>query len=95
MSILTQSWKQRTSWLVLVSLLVGLLLTLLTFTDWAEGMRIVDAASASQPPEGDRDMPAALMIIAPFIKEFVLIGIPLAMSLAIGKFYTRFTIKRT
>lgn len=91
MSILTQNWIQRTSWLLLISLGVAGFLALLTFTNWAESMRIVEVALLSQPSESEREMAAGIRFIAPFIKEIILIGIPLAISLLIGRSFTLVT----
>lgn len=94
MNILTHCCKQRTLWLVVTSLLVGAMLGLLTFTDWAEGLRVLDGTPISTAPAEDAAMPAIHMFIAPFIKEFVLIGVPLAIALFMGRLYKKLIVKR-
>lgn len=95
MTVLKKNWKSRTLWISAISIIVSLIMMTLTFTDWAEAMRI-GGELAIQGNEGidpEREMPAVLMYIVPFIKEFVLIGVPMLLGIGIGTVYKK--VKRS
>lgn len=84
MKHLTIQWKSRTSIVLVVSLLVSLLLITLELTDWAGEINHQGYSHGS--PDGEKPSIAPiLMYILPFVKEIVLIGIPLLFTLGIIK----------
>jgi hypothetical protein len=91
MTVLKRNWKSRTLWISAISIIAALIMMTLTFTDWADAMRIggelaIQGSDGTQP---EREIPAVLMYIVPFIKEFVLIGVPMLLGIGIGRIYKK------
>ena len=84
MKHLKQQWKTRTSIVLVVSVLVSLLLVSLELTDWAA--QINQQGYSHGAAEGEKPKIAAiLMYILPFVKELILIGVPMLLTLGIAK----------
>ncbi|XPF93231.1 hypothetical protein ACM9HF_14535 [Colwellia sp. RE-S-Sl-9] len=80
MKYLQYRWQSRLFVVALVSCLLSVLLVGLEFTGWAEQINQL-GYSHGENEGGERNIPAAMMYILPFIKEFVLIGVPLLLTL--------------
>lgn len=84
MNHLKQQWKTRTSIVLVVSVLVSLLLVSLELTDWAA--QINQQGYSHGAAEGEKPKIAPiLMYILPFVKELILIGVPMLLTLGIAK----------
>lgn len=84
MKHLQQNWKTRTSLVLIVSVLISLLLVTLELTDWAA--QINQQGYSHGAPEGEQpNIPSFLMYILPFIKELILMGVPMFLTLGIAK----------
>ncbi len=84
MKHLKQQWKTRTSIVFVVSVLVSLLLVSLELTDWAA--QINQQGYSHGAAEGEKPKIASiLMYILPFVKELILIGVPMLLALGIAK----------
>jgi hypothetical protein len=84
MKHLKQQWKTRTSIVLVVSVLVSLLLVSLELTDWAA--QINQQGYSHGAAEGEKPKIAhILMYILPFVKELILIGVPMLLTLEIAK----------
>ncbi|MBU2871410.1 hypothetical protein [Colwellia sp. E2M01] len=84
MKYLKKDWKFRSSILLIVSVLVSALLILLEMTDWAAQINL-NGYSHGSDNEGKKDIPSFLMYVLPFVKELVLIGVPMFISLMLIK----------
>lgn len=84
MKHLKQQWKTRTSIVLVISVLVSLLLVSLELTDWAAQINqqgyTHGAADGKKP-----NITPVLMYILPFVKELILIGVPMLLTLGIAK----------
>lgn len=80
MKYLQHRWQSRLLMVMLVSLLVSALLVTLELTGWAEQIN-QQGYSHGDGDGGERSIPAALMYILPFVKEFILIGVPMLLTL--------------
>jgi len=84
------NWKSRATLLLVVSIIISLLMILLELTSWAEQLN-----QQGNLPHGDAhghgggkgkgEMPSILRYILPFVKEIVLIGVPLFITLGLMK----------
>ena len=78
------NWKFRTIIILVVSSVISVLMISLELTSWAEQIN-----QQGNLPHGDGkgkgDMPAILRYILPFVKEIVLIGVPLFITLGLIK----------
>ncbi|ASM49007.1 hypothetical protein PESP_a0809 [Pseudoalteromonas espejiana DSM 9414] len=84
MKHLKQQWQSRTSIVLIVSLLVSLLLVSLELTDWAA--QINQQGYTHGAPDGEKpNIAPVLMYILPFVKELILIGVPMLLTLGIAK----------
>lgn len=86
MKHLKKRWRLRLTLVFVVSVLVSALLVLLEMTDWA--VQINKVGYSHGDGEG-KNPPAVLMYILPFIKEIILIGVPMTLSLLIMKLFKR------
>lgn len=76
------NWVSRTLIIVGISIIISLLMVSLELTDWAAQMNLQTEVHGKG--EGDkRNMPTALMYILPFVKELILIGVPMLLTLLI------------
>lgn len=91
MTVLAKDWKFRMLIILLVLAVTSLLSTLLTFTTWAEEVRMASTVLVEQGSQQEevQTIPKLLMFIVPFIKEAILIGVPLFLALLAGKLYAR------
>jgi len=86
MKHLKQQWKTRTSIVLIVSVLVSLILVTLERTDWAIQINLQGYSHGA--PEGEKpNIAPILMYILPFVKELVLIGVPMLLTLGIIKLF--------
>lgn len=86
MKHLTQQWQSRTSIVLIVSIVVSLLLVALELTDWAAQINLAGYTHGS--PDGEKpNIAPILMYILPFVKELVLIGVPMLITLGIIKIF--------
>lgn len=84
MKHLKQQWKTRTSIVLIVSVLVSLILVTLERTDWAMQINLQGYSRGS--PEGEKpNIAPILMYILPFVKELILIGVPMLLTLGVAK----------
>jgi len=84
MKHLKQQWKTRTSIVLIVSVLVSLILVTLERTDWAMQINLQGYSHGS--PEGEKpNIAPILMYILPFVKELILIGVPMLFTLGVAK----------
>ena len=84
MKHLKQQWKTRTSVVLIVSVLVSLILVTLERTDWAIQINLQGYSHGS--PEGEKpNIAPVLMYILPFVKELILIGVPMLLTLGVAK----------
>ncbi|MDO6840497.1 hypothetical protein Q4602_13505 [Paraglaciecola chathamensis] len=81
MKYLQYHWKSRTFVVLAISIVVSILLISLELTDWAAQ---INQQGYSHGSEG-KGIPSALRYILPFVKELVLIGVPLLLSLLLMK----------
>ncbi|KPV90529.1 hypothetical protein AN395_03123 [Pseudoalteromonas sp. P1-30] len=84
MKHLKQQWKTRTSIVLVVSVLVSLLLVSLELTDWAAQINQQGYSHGTAECEKPKIAPI-LMYILPFVKELILIGVPMLLTLGIAK----------
>ncbi|WP_341205821.1 hypothetical protein [uncultured Psychrosphaera sp.] len=79
MKYLQYRWKQRLLIVLLVSITMSILMMGLELTDWAVNINQTGYS------HGDNDtkpnIPPILMYVLPFIKEIILIGVPLFLTL--------------
>lgn len=95
MKYLQYNWKSRVLVILIISIIVSALMVTLELTDWAEQINLQGYSHGSDS-EGDKqraNIPPALMYILPFVKEIVLIGVPMLLTLLILKLSSM--LKRT
>ena len=89
MKYLQHHWRKRLLVLAVVSIIVSILMITLELTEWAE--QINTLGYSHDENDGDKGkIPAGMMYILPFIKEIVLIGIPLLLTLLWIKVFKKF-----
>ncbi|MCL1046406.1 hypothetical protein L2737_13900 [Shewanella electrodiphila] len=76
--------KPRLLIVVGISLLVSLLLILLELTPWAEQINL---QGYSHGDGEKRDIPSYMRYILPFVKELILIGVPMLLTVSVMKLY--------
>ncbi|MCM2680312.1 hypothetical protein [Echinimonas agarilytica] len=85
MKYLKQSWQRRTLIVMCISVLVSVCMIALENTQWADHINQVGYSHGAEeqgPAEGGkRNMPSYMMYILPFVKEIVLIGVPLLITI--------------
>ena len=84
MKHLKQQWKTRTSIVLIVSVLVSLIFVTLERTDWAMQINLQGYSHGSAEGEKPNIAPV-LMYILPFVKELILIGVPMLLTLGVAK----------
>lgn len=90
MKYLQYRWKSRLAVVMIISILVSVLLIFLEQTDWAAeiNQQGYSHGESEEGQEGDqRSFPSYLMYILPFIKELILIGVPMALVIYIAKLF--------
>lgn len=87
------AWKPRLAVILSVSLLLGVFIMTLDQTSWAEHINLQGYSHDGEEGEG-RAMPTVLRYILPFVKEFVLIGIPMILTILLTKLVRVFTSKK-
>lgn len=80
MKYLQKHWQSRTAIVLIVSTIVGLLLTSLELTAWAEKINH-QGYSHDAGEEVARNIPTVMRYILPFVKEIILVGLPLLITL--------------
>lgn len=89
MKYLQHHWRFRVFILVLISCVISILMVGLELTDWAEQVN-QQGFSHGEAEGGERKIPVILMYILPFIKEIILIGVPLLLTLLWIKIFGKF-----
>lgn len=75
-----------------VSTLVGVAFTPLGDSDWASGIRTGRVEQPAQDPDHEPTAPSrALRIVAPVVKEVVLMGVPAGLVILLSMGVRRFT----
>jgi hypothetical protein len=91
MKYLQVQWKVRLTVVLVVSFAVSLLITSVEMTDWAAQ---INQEGYSHGEEGGAPGAAsALRYVLPLVKEIILIGVPLGISLLVMNIFGR--IKRS
>lgn len=88
MKHLKVNWQTRTLIILAVSIAISLLLVSLELTSWAEQINL-QGELHSEGGEGKPNMPAVLKYFLPFVKEIVLICVPLFLTLGLMKLSRR------
>ncbi|GGP59435.1 hypothetical protein GCM10009347_27410 [Shewanella algicola] len=86
MKYLQYQWKPRLFYVLAISILVSVMLVSLEWTSWAEQIN----SQGYTHGEGEGKMPSILMYILPFVKELILIGVPMLITVALAKLIGRF-----
>lgn len=90
MKYLKEQWKLRTTIILVVSILVSLLLITLDQTSWAEQINLQGYSHGEGDGEAKNGL-GLLRYILPFVKEIVLIGVPMILTLLVAKLIGKFT----
>lgn len=80
MKYLQHHWRSRLFIVILVSILVSAFMMTLELTGWAEQINQVGYSHDNEEPN-KQTIPPAMMYILPFVKEIILIGVPLLLTL--------------
>ncbi|WP_440874188.1 hypothetical protein [Thalassotalea sp. PLHSN55] len=80
MKYLKVHWRQRVFLLSLVSVSISLLMISLELTDWAQQINELGFSHGDNENNG-KSIPSAMRYILPFVKELVLIGVPMGLAL--------------
>ena len=92
MKYLQDHWKSRFVIVMFVSVILSALMVLLELTDWAEHINQLGFShgKGGEGAEGEKkNIPAIMMYILPFIKEFILIGVPMLLTLLWIKLFSK------
>ncbi|MCT8985563.1 hypothetical protein [Shewanella phaeophyticola] len=92
MKYLQYQWKPRLCYVLAISIFVSILLVSLEWTSWAE--QINAQGYSHGDGEGKSKMPSILMYILPFVKELILIGVPMLITVGIAKLIGRFSKRK-
>ena len=84
MKYLQYHWKSRTCVVLLISVVISMLLISLELTDWAAQINQQGYSHGGEGGEGNK-IPSFLRYVLPFVKELVLIGGPLLLTLLVLK----------
>lgn len=84
MKYLQYHWRSRTFVVLLISVVISVLLIFLELTDWAAQINQQGYSHGGEGGEGNK-MPSFLRYILPFVKELVLIGVPMLLTLLVLK----------
>ncbi len=90
MKYLKVQWKSRTAVILFVSILVSILLMTLDQTHWAEQINLQGYTHGDGKAQNGLGL---LRYILPFVKEIVLIGVPMLLTLLVSNFLDNFTKK--
>ncbi|MCF2949458.1 hypothetical protein L0668_15165 [Paraglaciecola aquimarina] len=100
MKYLQYRWKSRLLMVLLVSILISLLFITLEQTSWAEQINLQgythgenEGSTQGNNSGGKPNFPSYLMYILPFVKELILIGVPLLLTLLVTKLFAKFSQK--
>lgn len=85
MKHLAYRWKSRFVIILVVSIIISALLILLDLTEWATQ---INEQGFTHEAEKGKNIPSALMYILPFIKEIILICVPMFLSLLVIKAFS-------
>lgn len=94
MKFLKKNWKSRSTIIVFISLLVGLLMIALEQTQFASDINATGYHHGGEG-EGRPNIPSAVLFILPFVKALVLIGVPLLIARLIANILGFFSRKRS
>ncbi len=84
MKYLQYQWKSRLGVVLIVSIVISAAMMMLEMTDFARQINLQGYSHG----EGDGPSgPAALMFILPFVKEIILIGVPMSLALLVMKIF--------
>ncbi|WP_158966476.1 hypothetical protein [Paraglaciecola sp. L3A3] len=90
MKYLQHNWKSRAFVLLSISILISLLLITLDQSSWAEQINLQGYSHGGEEGEGEgRSIPAVLRYILPFVKEIILIGVPMLITVILAKLFTK------
>ncbi|WP_191602415.1 hypothetical protein [Marinomonas algicola] len=78
MKHLQYRWKSRLSFALFVSIVLSILMVTLELTPWAEQ---INHEGYSHGDEEEPSIPSVMIYILPFVKEIVLIGVPMLLTL--------------
>jgi hypothetical protein len=96
MKFLKKNWKSRSTIVVFISLLVGLLMIALEQTQFASDINATGYHHGGDGEgEGRPNIPSAVLFILPFVKALVLIGVPLLIARLIANILGFFSRKRS
>lgn len=84
MKYLQYHWKSRTCVVLLISVVISMLLISLELTNWAAQINQQGYSHGGEGGEGNK-IPSFLRYVLPFVKELVLIGGPLLLTLLVLK----------
>ncbi|MCJ2376313.1 hypothetical protein LNL84_05635 [Vibrio sp. ZSDZ34] len=82
MKYLKYHWKPRLSVVMTLSIIISALMVMLEMTDFANQ---INQQGFSHGDGDGPSGPAALMFILPFVKEIILIGVPMLLALLVMK----------
>lgn len=98
MNEIVKNWKMRTLLISCLTIITCLIFYLLDMTEWANDMRqngfggSEGAENRPQRPQGEE--PSEIFrFLGSFFKEFLLIGVPMAIAITIGAIYKYFVKK--
>ena len=83
MKYLATHWKPRLFTVLLISTLLSIAMIALELTPWAEQIN----QQGYTHGDGQRDIAPILVYILPFVKEIILVGVPLIITLLYLKLY--------
>lgn len=92
MKYLQYQWKSRLFYVLAISILVSVMLVSLEWTSWADQINMQGYTHGDG--EGKGKMPSILMYILPFVKELILIGVPMLITVALAKLIGRFSKRK-
>jgi SNF family Na+-dependent transporter len=82
MKYLQYQWKSRLGVVLIVSIVISAAMMMLEMTDFANQ---INQQGFSHGDGDGPSGPAALMFILPFVKEIILIGVPMLLALLVMK----------
>jgi len=93
MNVLKQNWVQRVVVIMSLTLLVSVAIYPLEFSNWAESIRQALSAQESGEPRAERSYIG--VVLGSLLKAFVLMGVPIGLTLILNKLRLRFLAKRS
>lgn len=88
MKYLQTQWKPRLAIIVTVSIVISVFMVSLEMTDWAAQINLQGYSHGDGEAEGP-GAASILRYILPFVKELILIGVPMAIALLLMKIFGR------